>query len=195
MLMRRSRVPRVPPTPSTVPPSPESSAVDHPEADARRSLGALMREDEDSSSPEAADRYRAAARALAEEGGARVVPASPSTGPALTVTSNGAGDRPADIELRFSRSRNVAGDLIFELRAPGAKSVQIAGDFTDWRLVPLALSAESPGCWRCTMALPPGEYRYKFRLDGRWINDPLNPLRKPNPFGETDSIVRVSTGP
>jgi hypothetical protein len=52
--------------------------------------------------------------------------------------------------------------------APGAESVELSGDFTDWRAVPL--SRTSAECWEIIVAIPAGAYRVNVRLDGgRWL--------------------------
>lgn len=50
------------------------------------------------------------------------------------------------------------------LAAPQARQVEVAGDWNGWRLVPLARSAN--GVWYVDLAIPPGGYRYSFRIDG-----------------------------
>ena len=53
------------------------------------------------------------------------------------------------------------------LRAAGAESVEVKGDFTDW--APLILSNAGSGWWLLPMKLAPGLYRLNVRYDaGRW---------------------------
>jgi hypothetical protein len=206
MLFKRFLSPRVRPNDSPLDPArslphrlpviPADAPDAAEESDPRRSLASLM--SEEAPGPKrvpAAERYRDVGRILAEEGGARVTSPASAAPPPFSLSSEGRGQRPADIEVRFSRCESTKDGLHFELHAPRARSVQLAGDFTEWRAEPMAPESGSTGRWRCTKPLPRGEYRYKFIVDGQWINDPLNPLRKPNPFGGTDSIVRVSIGP
>jgi hypothetical protein len=56
-----------------------------------------------------------------------------------------------------------------------ASEVIVAGDFNEWRPFELHLKRTSAG-WELPYVLGPGNYTYKFRVDGRWINDPGNPL-------------------
>jgi hypothetical protein len=52
--------------------------------------------------------------------------------------------------------------------APGAESVELSGDFTDWRGESLRRTATD--CWEFTSSIPPGVYRVNVRLDGgRWL--------------------------
>jgi hypothetical protein len=39
--------------------------------------------------------------------------------------------------------------------------------------------------------LPPGRYRYRLVIDGRWSHDQANPQVETNEFGELNSILDV----
>ena len=79
----------------------------------------------------------------------------------------------------------------FTIDAPDAVIVQLAGDFNDW--TPEGTEMEPAGrIWVKTMSLPPGRYRYRYVVDGRWQNDPLNPAVEPSPFGGNDSLLEVN---
>ena len=79
----------------------------------------------------------------------------------------------------------------FTIDAPDAVIVQLAGDFNDW--TPEGTEMEPAGrIWVKTMSLPPGRYRYRFVVDGRWQNDPLNPAVEPSAFGGNDSLLEVN---
>jgi len=56
----------------------------------------------------------------------------------------------------------------FHLEAPAAESVQMAADFTDWEKSPLDLIPGSDGVWFLIVPLLPGEYHYRFIVDGQW---------------------------
>ena len=66
----------------------------------------------------------------------------------------------------------------FKLNDSIATKVEIAGEFTDWKTVPLT-KGES-GIWTITLQLKPGYYGYKFIVNESpdWIFDPNNPVRK-----------------
>jgi hypothetical protein len=147
-----------------------------------------------------AERYREAARLLEVEGAARASGAPPAHNGQRPYVEYSAAPgartgREADIEVRFSMRLWEKNGARFELKAARATLVQLAGDFNDWRPEPMQSDPASPGCWFFIKPLPRGEYRYKFIVNGEWINDPLNPHRKPNPFGGTDSIVCIEPGP
>lgn len=79
----------------------------------------------------------------------------------------------------------------FTLQAPGARSVQLAGDFTDWEKAPKPLRKLKDGVWKCTVSLPEGYYEYRLLVDGQWQSDPANPLVSANPFGSHNSVRLV----
>jgi len=80
--------------------------------------------------------------------------------------------------------------ITFKCFAPTAKSVAVAGDFTNWEAAPIALRKQPDGTWVKTVSLPPGKYQYRFIVDDQWQDDPQCPERVPNPFG-TCNCVRV----
>ncbi len=74
---------------------------------------------------------------------------------------------------------------------PNAKEVYIAGDFNGWRISEDAKLEKRNGVWVKTISLPPGRYRYRFVVDGRWMDDPNNPMKEKNPYGELDSLLNI----
>ncbi|NOR29061.1 MAG: hypothetical protein GQ540_11095, partial [Lutibacter sp.] len=45
--------------------------------------------------------------------------------------------------------------------------------------------------WELTLQLRPGEYEYKFIVDGEWITDTENPLMNNNEFDGFNSVIRI----
>jgi 1,4-alpha-glucan branching enzyme len=80
----------------------------------------------------------------------------------------------------------------FTFSAPGALSVQLVGDFTQWQERPINLRKGMDGVWRTTVELPPGTHHYRFLVDGQWQDDPQCVLRTPNPFGSEDMLRQVA---
>lgn len=80
----------------------------------------------------------------------------------------------------------------FAIQAPGASSVLLAGDFTQWGSAPISLKRHEDGIWRTQVDLLPGEHRYRFIVDGEWREDPDCMVRVANPYGSHDSIVDVN---
>jgi enterochelin esterase-like enzyme len=66
-----------------------------------------------------------------------------------------------------------------------AQSVSFTGDSTGWR--PIPMERDGAG-WSLTRTYPlAARDEYMFVVDGRYILDPLNPLRGPSPFGPHSS--------
>ena len=80
----------------------------------------------------------------------------------------------------------------FSFRAPGALSVQLVGDFTQWQERPISLQKGVDGVWRTTVELPAGTHHYRFLVDGEWRDDPDCTIRTPNPFGGDNMTRRVA---
>ena len=70
----------------------------------------------------------------------------------------------------FTTSANGA-RRVFRVRAPAAHSLDIIGDFTQWK--PLAMHAEGNGWWTATLSVAPGTYQMNMRIDGAgWVVPP-----------------------
>jgi hypothetical protein len=81
----------------------------------------------------------------------------------------------------------------FEVFAPDARSVALAGSFNGWSDSTTVFSrGAEPGVWSVTVALPPGEYQYLFVVDGRrWIPDPAAHAQVADDFGQRNSLLVV----
>jgi 1,4-alpha-glucan branching enzyme len=75
--------------------------------------------------------------------------------------------------------------------APDAESVYVAGTFNDWRPDATPLRALTKGLWTVELELPPGDYEYRFIVDGCWRPDPEAKETVPNPFGGHNAVLRV----
>jgi 1,4-alpha-glucan branching enzyme len=71
--------------------------------------------------------------------------------------------------------------VVFRLRAPEAKGVLLGGSFNEFDARKTPLTRGEGGVWETTLALDPGRYLYKFKVDGQWILDPANPDRASPP--------------
>lgn len=81
----------------------------------------------------------------------------------------------------------------FELRAPDARAVSLAGSFNHWDedALPLSRSAAT-GLWTVTVPLPPGRHEYLFVVDHeRWIPDPSAHAQVDDGFGQLNSLITV----
>lgn len=86
--------------------------------------------------------------------------------------------------------RPVHRTVHFELHAPGAREVYLAGSFDGWRPTSLPLFRMDNGIWVKELVLEPGDYEYLFVVDGVWTADPGAPT-VPNPFGGQNSRISV----
>ena len=50
---------------------------------------------------------------------------------------------------------------------------------------------DNSGVYRCRLLLEPGEYQYKFLVDGQWRTDSSNPDFVPNEYGSLNSVLVV----
>jgi 1,4-alpha-glucan branching enzyme len=81
----------------------------------------------------------------------------------------------------------------FELTDFTAASVSVAGTFNQWKPESTLLHTSGAGLWHTNTALPPGNYEYRFVVDGQWINDPMAKNSQPNPHGGSNSVLTVTT--
>ena len=82
-------------------------------------------------------------------------------------------------------------EVIFSVFAPDAKDVYVAGEFNNWKLEDSNRMLSNNGTWSKKLNLTSGKYRYRFVIDGKWIEDTSNPLREINPYGSVDSLIEI----
>ncbi len=82
--------------------------------------------------------------------------------------------------------------VIFTACIPGARAVQLAGDFNGWNpgVTPMMANGRRD-VFQTKLKLHPGRYRYRLVIDGRWVNDPHNPAVESNPYGDLNSVLEV----
>jgi len=87
-----------------------------------------------------------------------------------------------------SKTRRV----VFTVRAEPGSKVFLAGSFNNWD--PTAkemIDKKADGAFTATLQLPPGDYQYKFVIDGTWCADPECPDWLQNDHGTLNSVKRV----
>jgi len=80
----------------------------------------------------------------------------------------------------------------FSFLAPDAKEVHIIGDFNNWKMDEFSRLERMPhGIWEKRIALRPGDYKYKFIVDGIWRRDPAGIKASTDNYGEIDLLSVV----
>ena len=89
-------------------------------------------------------------------------------------------------------SRAKARTMTLEYFAPEANTVALAGDFNDWDCQANMLKKSRAGWWKIALKLTPGQYQYRFVINGeQWVEDPENPNKRLNEFAAYNSILEV----
>lgn len=89
---------------------------------------------------------------------------------------------------------NPDGTVTFRVYLPHATTVELLGDFTDWRRAPVSLRREHPGWWSATLAVPAGEHLFCYLVDASiWLADYAAHGVRQNQFGGWVSRLAVTT--
>lgn len=75
------------------------------------------------------------------------------------------------------------------IEAPDAARVDVAGDFNHWELVPAARATN--GVWYADLRIPPGRYRYAFRVNGKEWRVPREATVTDDGFGGKSAWLSV----
>ena len=81
------------------------------------------------------------------------------------------------------------GLVALDVRAPGARSVELMGDFTDWSAVALARRGSSQ--WQVRLPVPPGIHHLVVRIDGGEWRAPPGSRPTVNEYGVAVGAVLV----
>lgn len=86
----------------------------------------------------------------------------------------------------------------FELAAPAAQHVFVAGTFNGWKPDATPMAREDGGHWVADVDVAPGRHEYKFVVDGSWCCDvgPEGPREEaegavPNDQGTMNRVLEV----
>ena len=71
-----------------------------------------------------------------------------------------------------------------------AGTVSLAGNFNNWKPGEILMERSADG-WKVSYVLGPGNYQYKFIVDGNWITDPANPNIIDDGMGNLNSFMVV----
>ncbi len=78
----------------------------------------------------------------------------------------------------------------FRFFRPQVGDVFVTGDFNEWRTDQLRMVHRGDGYWVLRVALPPGDYRFRYVANGFWYTDYAAFGVEPAQFGY-NSILRV----
>lgn len=84
----------------------------------------------------------------------------------------------------------IAGFTRLAIRAEQAARVEVAGDFTNWKL--MATQRTTNGVWYVDLRIPPGQYRYAFKIDGGAWQVPEGAAAVDDDFGGKSAWLVVS---
>ena len=89
-------------------------------------------------------------------------------------------------------AKPAAKTVTFTVHADKGKAVYLAGEFNKWdpSAKKMAYKAKE-GVYAATVKLAPGEYQYKFIIDGTWCADPENVNSVQNDQGTFNSVIVV----
>ena len=99
------------------------------------------------------------------------------------------GDGGAGFTARLEVQPVPDGTVRVVVHAPAAATVELAGDFTDWR--PVALRRAGEDMWESVLRIPSGVHRVNVRIDGGRWTAPAGTARAEDEFGGEVGIVAV----
>lgn len=91
--------------------------------------------------------------------------------------------------------KNISNGLLFTYKNRKAVNVSIAGNFSNWRLIPMKRSVN--GIWYYFQSVreddtnTDGYIKYKFSVDGIWTSDPSNSLQENDGNGSFLSVTNL----
>ncbi len=98
----------------------------------------------------------------------RIVESASSSPRQLTA----AAEASANVGIKSFEVRTMRGtQRVLRVNAPSARTVEINGDFTQWRA--MQLTRDSDGWWSATLPIAAGRYQMNVRIDGgAWVAPP-----------------------
>ena len=107
-----------------------------------------------------------------------------------TVAKKAVTKKPA--AKKVVAKKPVAKSVTFTVHAEKDKAVYVAGEFNQWNPTAKKMAYKAKGgLYTATVKLVPGDYQYKFVIDGTWCADPENTNAVPNDQGTFNSVITV----
>lgn len=98
--------------------------------------------------------------------------------------------RKKSVSKKEKAKKEKTRSIVFKIYCPEAKEVFLAGDFNNWDEHSLPMIKREDGVWELAQELKPGEYQYKYLVDGNWETDNQQELVA-NQFGTMNNIIRI----
>ena len=107
------------------------------------------------------------------------------------TAAKAATKKPAAVKKPVAK-KPVLKNVTFTVHAEAGQDVRLAGSFTDWETKAKKMTfKKANGFYSATVKLAPGEYQYKFVIDGTWCADPENVNAVKNDQGTFNSVITV----
>jgi hypothetical protein len=104
---------------------------------------------------------------------------------------DGADNNAQRLQQLYGICMTAQGVLFLQPGEPDA-NLAIAADFNQWTPARTPLRYDTANqVWQACLPLPPGRYRYRLVVHGKWVRDPYNPTTEQNPYGELNSVIDV----
>lgn len=106
--------------------------------------------------------------------------------PPIATTHETAADRP------LAPRKQPGGAIRFRVRAPGARQVQIMGEWNQWQPEAMTQVAEAEDLWQVDLTLPTGRYAYSFTADEQPVRPPDAEAYVSDGFGGVNGVIEVA---
>lgn len=109
---------------------------------------------------------------------------------AKTVAKKKSTSGKCAVKKTVAAKKPAGKSVMFTVHAEKGKAVYLAGDFNEWNPKAKKMTFKA-GVYSASVKLVPGEYQYKFIVDGIWCADPENTNSVPNDQGTFNSVITV----
>ena len=100
------------------------------------------------------------------------------------------------IALLPEQGRDPALELaVFDYFNETASTVYLSGSFNHWNPQEIPMTRRRGDLWTAELWLHPGDYEYRFLVDGLWMDDPMAPRFVSNPYGGFNALRRIHAQP
>ena len=119
-------------------------------------------------------------------------PSAPSD-PASVASNQGRTGTPMRTAAASSNQQSQTVWTRFVYTDDAADSVAVAGDFSQWRPIPLSPhTVNGKTVWTGLVSVSRGEHEYQFVIDGKkWVTDPLAPVKEEDGFGAKNAVLKL----